>query len=330
MININKETNKSYPNFLIIFFLRYGIFFILFLSVIIFGLFNPRFLTFQNLTNISIQIVPIGLLALGSMFVIISGGLDLSAGVGVSVAAIMIERVWVLTNNITFSVISGFLTVLIIGLINGLLITKIKLNSIITTLVMMSIVTGAINIIFQLGKISLKIDTPLFPFLIQTKILGIPLSFLIMILFYLIGYMILNHTRFGIYILAIGNNSEGARIAGINIYNYMFYTYIISGFSMGLASLILLARVTYVNPNLGGTAILLDAITALIIGGVLIGGGKGSIRGVFIGTISIVFINSMINMINIQPAWNAFFKGFVIIAMMVINRTIQIIEEKNV
>ncbi len=309
---------------------RYGLIVALIIFAIIFEIFNPRFLTIQNLLNISIQMVPIGILALGSMFVIITGGLDLTAGVGVSFFAVMIERIWNISHNITYAVLLSFAAVLFIGLINGLLVAKAKFNSIIVTLIMLTVVTGALNIIFSLSNASNKIDTALFPFIARYKIIGIPFSFILMIFFYVIAYFILNYTRFGIYIKAIGNNPEGARIGGIKIYNYIFYTYLISAFFIGMSSLVITARVSYVNPNLGGITILLDALAAIIIGGVAIGGGKGTVQGVFVGTVAIALINNMVNMMDINPSWNEFFKGIVIIVMMFINKTADILEERSI
>jgi ribose transport system permease protein len=98
---------------------------------------------------------------------------------------------------------------------------------------------------------------------------------------------------------------------------------------MGLAALVIVARVNYINASLGGMSLLLDAIAAVIIGGVAISGGKGSIEGVLIGSIAIAIINNMVNIVDIRPEWNEFFKGLVIVMMMLINRSISVIEEKR-
>jgi ribose/xylose/arabinose/galactoside ABC-type transport system permease subunit len=195
---------------------------------------------------------------------------------------------------------------------------------------MLTVVSGVLNIVFNLSNASNKIDTPLFPFIARFKLLGIPFSFLLMLFFYIICYFILNYTRFGIYIKAIGNNPEGARISGLNIYNFIFYTYIIAAFFTGLSSLVLTARVSYVNPNLGGITILLDALAAIIIGGVAIGGGRGTVQGVLIGTVSIAIINNMVNMLEINASWDDFFKGMVIVIMMSINRVADLLEDRSV
>jgi ribose transport system permease protein len=122
---------------------------------------------------------------------------------------------------------------------------------------------------------------------------------------------------------------EGVRLAGINVYKLLFFPYLISGFCMGLSSLILVARTNYINANIGGMTLLLDALTAVIIGGVSISGGKGTIQGVFIGSISIAVINNMVNIVDIRPEWNEFFKGLVIVAIMLINRLVNVIEENR-
>jgi ribose/xylose/arabinose/galactoside ABC-type transport system permease subunit len=95
---------------------------------------------------------------------------------------------------------------------------------------------------------------------------------------------------------------------------------------MGLVALVMAARLSYVTPNIGGTPLFLDAIAAAIIGGVAVGGGKGTVQGVLIGSLAIAFINSSINLLNVHPSWNQFFKGFIIVFMMLVNKLIENLE----
>ena len=330
VIYIKNRLSKKNYNLLAIIIERFGIISMLVILSIIFGIFVPRFFTLQNFTNISMQAVPIGFLALGLMFVLISGGIDLTAGIGVSLAAVVMNFFFILTRSATLAIMFGFLSVLLLGAINGLLISKARFQSIIVTLIMMTITLGIVFIIYNLSPETLNISNLFFKFIARKRLVGIPASFVIMSFVYFISYIVLNHTRFGLYLLAIGGNQEGARITGIKIDKYIFYTYVISGFFMGLSSLILVARVSYITPRLGGTSLLLDTLAAIIIGGVLISGGKGTIQGVLIGTLSITIINNMVSMVDIHPAWNDFFKGIVIILMMLFNRMVSILEETRI
>jgi ribose transport system permease protein len=308
---------------------KYGFLFVVVLYILLFGLVNPKFLTLKNITNVTIQMVPLALLSLGVMFVLISGGLDLTAGVGVSLAAVAMEEGFRrFGGSVPLVLVFGFAVVLILGIVNGLLVSKLKIESIIVTLIMMTIVQGAVFIIVRLGT-SLNMSNPLFEFINRGRIAGIPNPILIMVVIYAVSFLVLNYTRFGHYLVAIGSNPEGARRAGINVYRLIFFSYIVSGFVMGLVAVLMAARLSYVTPNMGGTPLFLDAIAAAIIGGVAVGGGKGTVQGVLIGSVAIAFLNSSINLLDIHPSWSQFFKGFIIVLMMLVNKLIENMEVKS-
>jgi ribose/xylose/arabinose/galactoside ABC-type transport system permease subunit len=269
------------------------------------------------------------MVALGSMFVIMAGGLDLTVGIGVSLAILVFEVLWRATNNITLTILATFASVIILGIINGILVTKVKIVSVVATLIMMTIVQGAVSILTRYGTTE-SVASPLLLFISRGTIIGIPTAFFITMIVFIIGYIVLNHTRFGFYISAIGNNAEGVRLVGINFNKYVFFTYLVSGFCMGLAALMIASRVLYISPGLGGTSLLLDALVAVVIGGVVITGGKGTVRGVFVGSIAITIINNMVNVADIHAIWNEFFKGVIILIVLVINELVKLFEEKTI
>ena len=329
-MSLNQITfKKKYSNKLITVFEKYGFLFMLLIYMSIFGALNPKFLTVQNITNISVQVVPIGIIALGLLFVLITGGLDLSTGVGVSLAAISMEAIFRFTENPVLAIVAGFITTLILGTFNGIMVSKVKMNPIITTLIMLTIIQGVVFIITRLGD-SLNMSNPFFRYIAREDFLGIPIHFLIMIFTYLVGYLVLNHTRLGFYLIAIGNNQEGARLAGINIYKILLYPYIISGFMMGLASMIMVSRLSFITPTFGGVPLLMDALAAVLIGGVALTGGKGTIFGILVGSFAIAIINNSVNLVDIHPDWNQFFKGLIIVIMIIVNRGIEIVDNKRV
>jgi len=139
-----------------------------------------------------------------------------------------------------------------------------------------------------------------------------------------IVFAVFNYTRFGFYLTSIGNNPEGVRVLGINISKYIVLSYVISGFFMGIASTIIMAKVQYISVDLGGRSLLLDSIAAIVIGGVAIGGGRGRILGVFWGVLAIAIINNMVNLANMSFLLDQFFKGAVIILVLIINRVLEI------
>ena len=329
-MSLNQITfKKKYSNKLITVFEKYGFLFMLLIYMSIFGALNPKFLTVQNITNISVQVVPIGIIALGLLFVLITGGLDLSTGVGVSLAAISMEAIFRFTENPVLAIVAGFITTLILGTFNGIMVSKVKMNPIITTLIMLTIIQGVVFIITRLGD-SLNMSNPFFRYIAREDFLGIPIHFLIMIFTYLVGYLVLNHTRLGFYLIAIGNNQEGARLAGINIYKILLYPYIISGFMMGLASMIMVSGLSFITPTFGGVPLLMDALAAVLIGGVALTGGKGTIFGILVGSFAIAIINNSVNLVDIHPDWNQFFKGLIIVIMIIVNRGIENVDNKRV
>jgi ribose/xylose/arabinose/galactoside ABC-type transport system permease subunit len=218
--------------------------------------------------------------------------------------------------------------VFVLGLANGLLVSLLNIESVIVTLIMMTVVQGLVFILTKLGN-TINLSNPLYNMISRGTVLMIPNLVIIMVFVYLVSYTVLNHTKLGFYLVAIGNNREGARLAGINVSRYILFSFLISGFFMGLVAMLLAARILYVTPTIGGTPLLLDAIAAAIIGGVAIGGGKGTVQGVFIGSLAIALINNSINLMDIHPSWNQFFKGLTILIMMLANRYLEILEIRS-
>jgi len=309
------------------FIAKYSPVILIVIFIAIFTLINPKFLVRQNIINILIQMVPIGLLGIGTMFVLISGGIDLTAGVGVSLAAVVIALVFKMSESTFLSIIIMFISLFIVSFINGLLIAKIRLNAVIATLIMMTVVEGAVLLITTVTGSFVNIESPFYLYLSRGKLAGLPISFIFLCLCFYFGSLILNKTKSGAHIFAIGNNIEGARHVGINVSLTTFIPYLISGISMGLAALVIASRVLWISPGLGGTPILLDAIAANVIGGVSVSGGKGSIRGLIFGTILVAVINNAVNIINIGPAWYDGFKGLVIIVMILLNKILDNVDD---
>ncbi len=300
---------------------EYGVILLIMLFVVIFTIVNPRFLSISNLSSLARQVTPIAMVTLGTMFVLLSGNIDLTVGMGVGLGSVIVGAVLYITQNIGLALTIMFLGVIILGFVNGFLVSKFKLGSVIATLIVMTILQGLIYYI-STEKALLVSDYSLFRYLGRVKILGIPSVFILLIFVLLIGYFILNFTKAGFYTLAIGNNEEGARLAGINVDKWKFFPFIASGICMGLGALTIIPRTMRIVPEIGGTSLLLDAIAAAIIGGISIHGGKGNISSVVIGAFTVAIINNAIFMMPIHPAWNEFFKGAIIILVVLFNRFI--------
>ena len=290
---------------------RYAPVLLLIIFSTVVGIISPTFLSMNNFVNISQQIVPVGIISLGMMFVIITGGIDFVAGWGVAIAAVTTGVVFSLTENIFLSVGIAILIGLIIGITNGLIITRLKLQPFIVTLAVMSIVQGLTYVLSSGRYIFVRHEV--YDFIGRGNLFGLPNSFIILVLVYVLGYILQNRTKLGTYTYAIGDNEEGARLAGIDIKKYKVLVYIISGLCMAIASIVIISRISLVTPTVGGIRILLDSVAAVIIGGTSITGGKGTVQGTFIGVILIGLISNALNLLNVPPVYQDVFKGGVII-----------------
>lgn len=296
----------------------YGNILLLVVIAAIMSVLNPRFLTAVNFINLSKQIVPTGLLAIGLMFVIISGGIDLSAGFGVSLSAVLMGVVYLGTENLWLALLAAIGAGIVMGIVNGLIITKLKILPFIATLATMSIFQG-LTYLFSFGRLA-WVRHPFTKFLGGGTVAAVPFAFLLLIAVYLVGGLVLNRSKLGTYAIAIGNNEESAVLAGIDVNRYKLYLYALAGFCTSLGAIVLISRLEMTAPTIGGVSLLLDAIAATIIGGTSMMGGKGTARGTFIGVIIIILIGNALNLLNIDPNYRDVFKGLVIIGVLFFDR----------
>jgi ribose transport system permease protein len=253
----------------------------------------------------------VGIVALGLMFIIISGGIDLSAGFGVALSIVCTGMVFGFTKNIVLAIIASIVVGMILGTLNAVIITRIGLQPFIVTLATMSIAQGLTQIL-STGQI-VFFSHPVLAYLGRGRILHAPTSTVILLVLYAIGYLILNYTKLGAYTFALGDNEEGARLAGIPINRYKTILYIMSGVCMGMAAIIIISRIALVAANLAGVSLLLDAVASVILGGTSINGGSGTVEGTLIGVVLVGMISNALNLLNVPPVFQDVFKGGVII-----------------
>ncbi len=303
------------------YFNRYGSLLVLAVMVTVMAFLSPNFLTIANLFNISRQIAVMSIVAAGMTFVIISGGIDLSVGSNVALSGIVLS--WLIQTagfSIGSAVLSGLIVALLIGLLNGSLIAKLKIPFFIVTLATMVIARGLCFIITggfpisQLGERFQQIGRGYFG--------PMPIPVIIMLLVYAVAFTILQRMRFGRYVYALGGNETAARLAGIRLDRVKIAIYGICGACSGVASLILTSRMNSGDPNMG-TGLELDAIAAIVIGGANISGGQGWIWGTFIGAYIIGILNNGLNMLNIAAYYQMALKGLVILLAVWLQQSMQ-------
>jgi len=282
---------------------------------LVFYLISPRFMSLDNMSAISRQIVPIGLIALGQFFVVVSGNIDLSMGMGSVLFAIVLGVFFGMTGGVELGLIAVLVSSLALGFFNGVLIAKLKLPAFIVTLSMLFMAQGLSGLIIPRGQ-QIFLMGDFFRFLGAEKFLGFYWSFLFLVALFVIAYIVYNHTRWGAYVIALGNSEENAKLAGINVDRVKIGVFMFSGLCSGFAGIMLSTRMGFVQPGLDGNGLLLDGIAAIIIGGTLILGGRGTIGGAFWGLLFIGIINNSLNLLNVEDVWHQVFKGAVILAAL--------------
>ncbi|TXJ48900.1 ABC transporter permease [Brachyspira aalborgi] len=310
------------------FSIRYGFLIIMILLFIFFSITRPVFLTPSNLLSILLGLTIYAILALGETFPLIVNGMDLSIGAIASLSVMVSSYCMVILElKGYYAIIICLLMGATIGLINGLLIVKLKIPDLLTTLGMMFLVQG-LQLIPSAGRsIGNGMSLPNgetakgvfdegFKFLGQGRlfdIIPIPVAFMFIIA--VIVFIVLSLTRYGRIFYAIGGNSEAARLVGVNIYKYRILAYIISGFVASFAGIVLAARVGRGDVSSGGT-LLMDAIASALIGYAVLGAQKPNPFGTIVGAIFIGMLINGLTMLNVPYYTQDFIKGCVLVTAL--------------
>jgi ribose transport system permease protein len=288
-----------------------GIYVFLVALIIFFSLMTRAFLTFDNFIVILRQVSIIGICAFGETFVVIAGGIDLSVGSTVALSGVIAASLAKFLNvPVHFSFLAGIAAGCVCGLLNGTLATKVKIPPIIVTLGTLTIIRGLAFIIVG--------GHTVFGMPVNYRVLGrsyigfIPIPVLIMIAIFALFFIILNNLSFGRYVYAIGSNEEAAVISGVNVNKIKTVVFLLCGLMAGIGGAILSSRL---DSGQAATAqgLELDVLTAVVLGGVSISGGKGRLESVFVGVLIIgILANGMI-LLNIQHFYQLVIKGVVLL-----------------
>ena len=305
---------------------KYGIVLILLGMLIAMTFLSPAFLTARNLLNIVRQISVMGLIAIGVTMVIITGGIDLSSGSVLALAAVVATSLaqrldWAeikfpgLDVPVLVPIVAALAVGAVCGLVNGSLIARFKIPPFIATLGMMTVARGFALIYSERPVSGLK-DS--YTYIGQGEPFGIPVPIIILALVALAAHILLNNTRFGRHIYALGGNEQAARISGINISRVKIGVYTIAGLLAGLSGLVLSSRIGSGQPGLG-LGYELDAIASAVIGGTSLSGGIGTIWGTIVGALIIGVLNNGLDLLNVSAYWQTIVKGSIIVIAVIID-----------
>jgi ribose/xylose/arabinose/galactoside ABC-type transport system permease subunit len=275
------------------------------------------FFTQRNLSNLMRQAVTNGLLSLGMLVVVLTGGIDLSVGPVVALTGIMVSGMSNQGLPLPLAILACLVVGMIAGAVNGFFIARFKLQPFIVTLATLGTIRG---LVFVYSEIPITPADPSFRAVLGAGFVGpFPISALVMLACYPIVWFFLNRTRQGRAIVAIGGNEEAVRLAGISVSRHIFLAYIVSGLFSALAGVLLAMRLGIAQPSVG-SGFELDAIAACVIGGAILGGGGGSTFGTLGGVVTLGLIDNLLNLFNVQSYYQQIFKGLIILIAVLARR----------
>jgi galactofuranose transport system permease protein len=274
------------------------------------------FLTPENLLNVVRQNSMLGLVALGMTFVILTGGIDLSVGSLLAVAGVIAANF--AGRGTLVAVLAAIGATTLLGLINGAVIAKARIQPFIVTLAMMIAARGIA--LASTGEQSVRVEkvSEGFTWLGRGMVGPVPVPILILVVAYAAGWLTLGHTRFGRHVYSLGDNEEAARLMGLNVGRVTLGVYALSGMLAGLAGVILASRLGAGQP-VAGTGWELDAIASVVVGGTLLTGGQGGVGSTLVGVLLLGVIFNIFNLEGtISSWWQWVLRGVFLLAVVIV------------
>ena len=288
---------------------------VVFVAMLVVSLFlTDRFLTVDNITNILRQSVPLGIVSLGLLFVILTGGIDLSVGSLMALVSVVVALV-VPENGIALGVLAGVLAGTLLGAFSGALVAVFQIAPFIATLATMTVARG-VALIVSKGQ-PIFIDDTAFNDFGVANWFGIPTTFYLLVACFLITLFLYRKTVFGRLTISIGSNETATRFAGIRVAYYKFGVYALCGLGCGIAGVVASTR-TGVGSPLLAIGFELDAIAAVVVGGASLAGGRGTVLNTLIGVLILSIISNVMNLMNIPGYHQQVVKGAIIIVAVML------------
>ena len=328
-VKTKKDNSK-----MIMMLLKGRTFIVLIVLLIFFSIANPNFLSFSTLTMLAKHVALYGILAIGMTFVIITSGIDLSVGSVVGLAGMIAGGMIQEGVTLTFAGVTLYFSVpvivlftlllgCVIGLINGVIVTKLSVAPFIATLGTMYICRGLASLRSKgatfsniagneaLGNVGIKA--------LGSSIAGIPVGAILLLVFAVVGAYLLRNIPFGWHVQAVGGNNRAAKLSGVNVDRITILVYILSGFCAAMVGLINTAQLAAAHPA-SGDSWEMNAIAATVLGGTSMSGGSGTILGTIVGAFVIGVINDGMVMCGVSEFWQMVIKGLVIVLAVIIDQ----------
>jgi ribose transport system permease protein len=317
------KNSKTLQNYL----LDYGIVVVLIALLVLFSLLSDRFLSTSTLFTIMRQVSITGIISVGMTFVMLTGGIDLSVGAVAGLTSVIAAVLMVSGVPVALACALCLLLAIGFGYINGFAVNVFNIPPLIGTLGTMTSLRGVAYLISN--------GVPVYGFpasvksFAQGNLWSVPYPVILMVAIFVLGWFILARTRLGRYIYGVGGNEEASHLSGVSVTRIKYIVYCISGFLAGVAGLVLLSRTNSGQPSAGG-GYEMDAITAVVLGGVLITGGKGNIWLVIVGVLIMGTLSTGMVMNNINDYVQQVIKGLVLIGGVAFAQFSQKVKSRNV
>jgi ribose transport system permease protein len=273
---------------------------------------SPNFLTAINIVNLASTLAIVGVVAIGETLVLITGGVDISVGAVAALTGVTTSVLFLEYNisSIWLCVLAGIIAGAFVGFVNGILVTRFKINALIVTLGTFSMARG-LAFVLSGGQTNL-VNDPAFQFIGRGAVAGIPFSLLMMLALYAIFWVILGHTPFGRNLYAIGGSREASRLSGIRVNAHLVAVYTIAGLLAALGGIINVSQLASSAPR-SSVGLEFTVIAAVVLGGTSLAGGKGSLIGTFIGVIILRILDNGLTLLEISSFWQDVARGAVLL-----------------
>ncbi|HWM84563.1 MAG TPA: ABC transporter permease [Kofleriaceae bacterium] len=275
------------------------------------------FLSTQNMWNVLVQASVYGTVAIGMTFVIATGGIDLGVG-SVLAAAAIVGGHYFHDGGAAWFMCGTVMAAIAFGALNGLAVAWLRIVPFVATLAMLAAARGIAHLISHQTPVGLY-DLKGLTAIGSERILGVPIPAIVFLFVVILGWVLLNRTTYGRYIVAVGGNREAARIAGIRVRPILFSVYLLVGLCTGIASVLQTGQLASASPVVG-LGLELDAIAAVVIGGTSLSGGRSTIIGTFFGVITFALIFNLLTLTNVESQVQQILRGVIILGAVAVQR----------
>ncbi len=318
-INVNKKTGWQRLNIFKVNSIAPSLVIVFILMCVIFGSINPQFLSFVNFKTILSGLSVYGMMAVGLTFVVLTGNFDVSIGsiVGIcSIVMAMMFNIEGVTIPIPVIILIGIVLGALVGSINGVLVAYVGINSVITTLGTLAILRGiSLLLANKPALIADKFYVAMGRGFIEKTV---PYSFVYLVAIFVIAYLLLRFTKFGRNIYQVGSNSGAARLAGIPVKRTQFLSFVVAGISCGITAFLMTSQAAFAQGEFG-TGFEFTILTIVVLGGISLAGGRGTLVGVAAALLVINSIANGLTMIDIPVFWREAFNGVILITAILID-----------